>query len=55
VRRAMTKRDGARRVADGFEASGGPVTAADAFEEQARARSAGAGARSAADRSAGVR
>jgi MGT family glycosyltransferase len=40
VRRAMTKRDGARRVADGFAATGGPVTAADAFEELAGARRA---------------
>jgi MGT family glycosyltransferase len=32
VRSAMTKRDGARRVADGYAATGGAVTAADAFE-----------------------
>lgn len=32
VRGAMAKRDGARRVADGYRATGGTVTAADAFE-----------------------
>ena len=32
VRLAITKRDGARRVADGFRASGGAHAAADAFE-----------------------
>jgi MGT family glycosyltransferase len=32
VRSAMTKRDGARRVAEGYAATGGAVTAADAFE-----------------------
>jgi MGT family glycosyltransferase len=32
VRVAITKRDGARRVADGFQASGGACAAADAFE-----------------------
>jgi MGT family glycosyltransferase len=33
VRIAMTKRDGAHRVAQGYEAAGGPAAAADAFEE----------------------
>ena len=37
VRLAITKRDGARRVADGFSASGGARTAADAFETLAAA------------------
>jgi MGT family glycosyltransferase len=32
IRTAMTKRDGARRVADGYAATGGAVAAADAFE-----------------------
>ncbi len=32
VREAMTKNPGARRVADGFAAAGGPAAAADAFE-----------------------
>jgi MGT family glycosyltransferase len=32
IREALTKTPGARRVADGFAAAGGPVTAADAFE-----------------------
>ena len=32
VREAMTKAPGARRVADGFAAAGGPVAGADAFE-----------------------
>jgi MGT family glycosyltransferase len=32
VREAMTKAAGARRVADGFEATGGPLAAANAFE-----------------------
>jgi MGT family glycosyltransferase len=32
VRAAMTKTAGARRVADGFAAAGGPVAAAEAFE-----------------------
>lgn len=32
VRAAMTKADGARRVADGYRATGGAVTAADALE-----------------------
>ncbi len=32
---AMAKRDGARRVAEGFTATGGALTAADAFEELA--------------------
>ena len=32
VRAAMTKVDGARRVAEGFRAAGGPAAAADAFE-----------------------
>jgi MGT family glycosyltransferase len=32
IREAMTMRAGARRVADGFAAAGGPVAAADAFE-----------------------
>jgi MGT family glycosyltransferase len=33
IREAMTKREGANRVADGFEATGGPTAAADAIEE----------------------
>jgi MGT family glycosyltransferase len=33
IREAMTKRDGADRVADGFAATGGPTTAAHAIEE----------------------
>jgi MGT family glycosyltransferase len=33
VRQAMTKHDGARRVADGFAAAGGPAAAADAVGE----------------------
>ncbi len=37
VRLAITKRDGARRVADGFGASGGARRAADAFEALAAA------------------
>lgn len=37
VQLAMTKRDGARRVADGFHASGGAHAAADAFERLATA------------------
>ncbi|MEA2251899.1 MAG: hypothetical protein QOG70_2141 [Solirubrobacteraceae bacterium] len=37
VRVAMTKRDGARRVADGYRATGGAATAADAFEKLATA------------------
>ena len=37
VRLAITRRDGARRVADGFRATGGPQTAADAFETLAAA------------------
>jgi UDP:flavonoid glycosyltransferase YjiC (YdhE family) len=37
VRLAITRRDGARRVADGFRATGGPHTAADAFETLAAA------------------
>ncbi len=32
IREAMTKTPGARRVADGFAAAGGPAAAADAFE-----------------------
>jgi MGT family glycosyltransferase len=39
VRLAMTKREGARRVADGFAATGGAVAGADAFEALAAARS----------------
>lgn len=37
VREAMTKAAGARRVAEGFAAAGGPVAAVDAFETLARA------------------
>lgn len=37
VREAMTKTAGARRVADGFAATGGAQTAAEAFEALARA------------------
>ena len=36
VRLAMTKRDGARRVADGYRAAGGAPTAADALERLAQ-------------------
>jgi UDP:flavonoid glycosyltransferase YjiC (YdhE family) len=39
VRIAMTKREGARRVADGYAATGGAFAAADAFEALAGARS----------------
>jgi MGT family glycosyltransferase len=39
VRLAITKRDGARRVADGFRATGGARAAADAFEALAASRS----------------
>jgi hypothetical protein len=31
----MTKQAGARRVADGYTATGGAITAADAFEQLA--------------------
>jgi MGT family glycosyltransferase len=41
VRLAMTKQDGARRVADGFRASGGPQAAADAVETLAAASNSG--------------
>jgi MGT family glycosyltransferase len=37
VRVAMTKRDGARRVADGYRTTGGAAAAADAFESLAAA------------------
>ncbi len=40
VRLAMTRRDGARRVADGYRATGGPRAAADAFEALAAAEAA---------------
>jgi MGT family glycosyltransferase len=39
VRLAMAKREGARRVADGYAATGGARAAADAFEALAGARS----------------
>ena len=39
VRLAMAKREGARRVADGYAATGGALAAADAFEALAGARS----------------
>jgi MGT family glycosyltransferase len=39
VRLAMTKREGARRVADGYAATGGAFAAADAFEALVAARS----------------
>jgi MGT family glycosyltransferase len=39
VRIAMTKRDGARRVADGYAATGGAFAAAEAFEALAGTRS----------------
>lgn len=39
VRIAITKREGARRVADGYAATGGAFAAADAFEALAGARS----------------
>jgi MGT family glycosyltransferase len=39
VRLAMAKQAGARRVADGYAATGGAHTAADAFEQLARAAS----------------
>jgi MGT family glycosyltransferase len=45
VLEAMTMVEGARRVADGFAATGGPVTAADAFEALATSRAVAAGAR----------
>jgi MGT family glycosyltransferase len=38
VREAMTKRDGANRVADGFNATGGPTAAAEAVQELLDAR-----------------
>ena len=38
VRIAMAKRDGARRVADGYRATGGAAAAADAFESLAASR-----------------
>jgi len=38
---AMSMRDGARRVAEGFAATGGPAAAARAFEELASERSRG--------------
>jgi MGT family glycosyltransferase len=41
VRLAMTKQAGARRVADGYAASGGPCAAADAFESLCAASSDG--------------
>jgi MGT family glycosyltransferase len=40
IREAMTRTDGARRVADGFAAAGGPAAAADAFEAMAASRGA---------------
>jgi MGT family glycosyltransferase len=46
VRLAITKRDGARRIADGFGASGGAHTAADAFEALAAASNTNTRARS---------
>jgi MGT family glycosyltransferase len=39
IKLAMTKRDGARRVAAGYTATGGPSAAADAFEALSSARS----------------
>jgi MGT family glycosyltransferase len=39
IRLAMTKQDGARRVAGGYAASGGPAAAADAFESLCAASS----------------
>lgn len=42
VRAAMERREGARRVAAGFAATGGARTAADAFEARVLGRSAGA-------------
>jgi MGT family glycosyltransferase len=41
IREAMTMRAGARRVAEGFAASGGPAAAAQAFEDLASQRSRG--------------
>ena len=38
IREAMTKTHGARRVADGFAAAGGPAAAADAFENLTASR-----------------
>lgn len=38
IREAMTKGPGARRVADGFAAAGGPIAAADAFQTMAGER-----------------
>ena len=46
VRLAITKRDGAGRVADGFRATGGAHTAADAFENLAAASSMNTAAQS---------
>jgi MGT family glycosyltransferase len=45
IRLAMTKTNGARRVAAGYTATGGASAAADAFEALARARAPLAGAR----------
>ncbi len=52
IREAMDKATGARRVADGFAAAGGPAAAADAFEALAAER--GVGARAAEDLARGV-
>ena len=41
VREAMAMRVGARRVAEGFAATGAPAAAAQAFEESASQRSRG--------------
>jgi len=51
VREAMTMGDGARRVAEGFAAAGGPTAAADAFE----ALAGGSGRGAAANRPAATR
>jgi MGT family glycosyltransferase len=39
VREAMSRADGARRVAEGYRAAGGPAAAADSFEELLDSRS----------------
>jgi len=45
VRQAMMRTPGARRVAEGFAAAGGPVTAAEAFEAHATMPAAPSGVR----------
>lgn len=43
IREAMTKREGANRVADGFAATGGPTAAADAIEKLLAGRNRNSG------------